>query len=1159
MKKNNFKSLAAVLSLAMAATAVPVNANAATTPKITVSKKTVYSGKTYSTTVNGLKKGYTVNLSSTEGGINFKQKKVTSKGAKVTVKFTVQAASKISDNKATKIKAVVKNEKGKKVKTVNQKVTLKQLAKSLTVKDPEQTTYKVGDTVNIDATIAPKAAKGAYNKLFSCDNSDVLETVKASSGEFKAIAPGTATITVTATNDKGKVVEGSKVITITVEAADTTPDGPNVTPDDPGTVTGPSITTGPAITTECQLLLTSNKTSIQSNSKDSADLELLLKAPSDVTLTKDMAVAVRVGLDTKGIGSLSAEDVTLNYDAAKGGLYGTLKFTSATLLNDTKSRITASIYSVTGMDAAEKEKLIGLAATPLELTLTRFVNEATESHTVTAVKAVIEDLDRVLITFNEPVQADRYLIADKKYEEGKVANGVNTTKDGTSKPQNFELYIRDAVPTQDNEYPTNANTPAGVDFTHEDIADVVQVDANTLAFVLRNGEVDKDALGQKSGKQFFTNNSKFLLTFVDISNGQKQTGHSQDYISDTTVPTPMRVDENDMRSIIVTFDQPVYSAVNVVDDNDKEKDKLSALIRENFTIDGRNLDIKQWKPGSTTETYYGDPSIITVELVDKTKRDQVKITLGKDGDAQRYFAAGAHMLEINSVGDYAALTSSGTNNRISTKSFNFSIKENTTVPAWTVKAQSAEQYKVTFNCRVEELNKYKEGTNITTALPIDLRFKDTNVVTTTGSTNSNSLKTAMTEFASATLPMLDGNAYKDGKYVGGLGQTIQVVKLPDEEGTGNTQVKVEVTQDWTKLKNYEKPNFKNYFNYQLQLFLDLDKVTNEANGKKNAVLTGNLSGDNIQKPDVTTPVIQDAAFIEGSTNDYKVTFSEPVQAGNNVFTNNADKDLHANTPGRNDDGDKLGNVTAEFVSKKTNLSYRCEILRYDDWEDVSIAIRPETELPLGEEFTLIVRGISDDVGNTSNTLTKDFRTGEAAATQFKILSVLADGNYSDPNVTDKVGGGINNLDDMNSSTKDAVYVEFSSQYKAAPMEESVLNVNHWTINGASLPTGTKILNGIKGKLNNDDWFDSEDPKMSHGHSGITIVLPEGTITKRTSTLVKVAPNVKDVNGNSIVGDITTYTTPTIIVGDKKNTTDTSLFEINGDFTIISKRFADLPS
>ena len=210
----------------------------------------------------------------------------------------------------------------------------------------------------------------------------------------------------------------------------------------------------------------------------------------------------------------------------------------------------------------------------------------------------------------------------------------------------------------------------------------------------------------------------------------------------------MTVRQNNKKSIIVKFDQPIYS------EKGYNEEIISALNPANYAIDGMRLD-REWTRSqySGAATYFGSldsngKSTVKIELTDDIARDEVKITLGTDSNGQCYFDAGTHVIQVSNVGDYAAKTETGVNNRITTKNFDFTIDANTQAPGFSVTAQSPEQYKITFNSEISELEKYAIGQQINMSeIGLELRFKDTGIDAGSGAQKQ---KVAMTDFVSVT-------------------------------------------------------------------------------------------------------------------------------------------------------------------------------------------------------------------------------------------------------------------------------------------------------------------------------------------------------------------------------------------------------------------------
>jgi hypothetical protein len=1171
MKKNNFKSLAAVLSLAMAATALPVNINAAAAPKLTVSADKVYSGQTYKMTVKNLKKGYTVQFSSTQGGVKFKTKKITAKGAKVTGKFTVKAAKQIADGSATKIKAVVKNENGKKVKSLSKKVTLKQLAKSLTVKDVTETTVTVGTTVNADATIAPAAAKGAYKKVFTSSDSSVLKVVNASNGAFEAVAPGTATITVTATNDDGVVVEGSKSITITVVEAqadnNTTTD--NTTTDN--TTTDNTATDTPAIVTDYVLELAASKTQITANSKDQATIDITLTAPTESTATKDMLVTAQLVLGTTNIGSLSQEDVTLTYSEADNKWHGQVVFTSATLQNTVKSTIKATISRT--VNQPEGDQIVGVNSNEVGLELIPETVTASSSVSVKATKAVVESADRIMITFSEPVSASDFLTYDGKVANGEHDDVVNGSTI-VSNAQYFSLLVKRDASDEDTLSKLQDNNKL-VDYT-KNIAAVLQTSSDTLTFVLKN-----------SKKCIFNVNSRYVMQFVDKHTSTSVASDElSGYFTDTTTPTIMSVEEVSKKKIKVTFDQPVvmveggYTNTSASEDNAvasgeeltaKDYPRLAsgasvdATVLANYTIDGYKLTEEVTYTGSDRKTYSRFGEGVTVTPVSNIERNAVYIELGKatkgvNSGKQVYFSAGNHIITVSNVGDYASLSANGTNNAIISKTLDFTISEDTTAPSYKVEAQSPEQYIISFTTPLTNLNSYAVGEEVpATALGLSLYYKDT-----ASNLDNDANKKTGYQYTTDTLPtngfvpatdayhsVQNWTGWSIDKYAfGGLGQTFKVTRI---ENTADDlpRVKVEVTQDWTQLDDYKNWR-KLYDSYTLAIDVAADGLTNDNNGVTNTAAIQQQIGKIAY--DSTSPTIKEITpVVVKNHSAFDVVFSEPVQAGNDVF--NAEYG-YARTPKYNSITKKtedLYEMSVKIQNNTTKKVYDTEILGYSTLEDNTIRVQTES-LPAGS-YTLYATSVSDDAGNTCETVSQTFtiEADAAAAETFKVLSIFADMGYDDNTSSSERGSSM--LDaDKSDTRKDAIYVEFSSAPITAPMINSVLNTANWTINGVALPAGTKIESGV---MNADAHVENnQTPVATVGQDGIvmnsvTIILPDGTLTGINSTSVKLNSNVVNENNVAISGQ-TTFATPSIFQGSRYASDYTYDNKVQGNVIVYRK-------
>jgi len=1129
MKKNNFKSLAAVLSLAMAATAVPVNANAAAAPKITVNTTSAYSGNSYKVTVKNLKKGYTVQLSSTEGGVTFTKKKIKATGAKVSTNFKVKAAKNIADGLATKIKAVVKNAKGKKVKTVSKKVTLKQLANTLTVKDLQATTVTIGDEVNADATISPAAAKGAYKKTFSTSDSSVLECTNASNGLFKAVGEGTATISVVAVNDEGRTVEGSKTLTVTVKAAEQPDDNKPGDDQNPGDNDNVQTPTDSAIQNEYVLQLEQGKKTIIANSIDQDTIKIKLTAPTETESTSNMTVTVNLQRGTQ-YGSLSQENITLVWNEAEKAWVNQVTFTSQTLTTAVKATVRATITTSLNAPASEQSQIEGTVSNEIAYDLVPATADEDNIVPVKATKAEVVSTDRLVLTFNQAVNAATFYNKDKA-----LANGVNTETGTATPPKYFNLLVRDHVREQET------NTVDAYYYTNRVQAILQGKDDKTLVFVFDNGFELAD-------------NTKFVVDFTDMRNGVTQSDRLSNYITDIDTPAVQKVETIDMKTIRVYFDQPVVAYSNAISTNNVKVTQRkgvtdapagynqtvqyngaaldpSALKIANFSIDGVNLSQNAtYRDGSVERSYFGEGNA-KIKLAEgyEDARNVIDITLGtyKIGNDnvnyQSYFKPGNHVVQVVTVGDYASLSETNNNNRITTQNFDFTVNADNSAPNIDIQAQSPEQYVITFNCQIEELAGTVEGQVLPDAtvnkMGLWLAFKDP------------------AKIADQTTKQTFGMAYEtDTKNAfgyswdtagAGLGQQIKVTRLTNDD-KGNHRIKVEVVNDWTQLQDY-KDNNKTYTAYELYIdFIVINNgnasLTNASNGVKcTANIVKRITGDAVTKFDGTSPTITKVEQVD-NTRTIRITFNEPVQAGNKVFEQAAYYG-HQWTPSWNSQTkqtEKMADMSVRLVNDTTGKVYNAvNVIGYADLEDYMIDVEAQENLEAGT-YTAYVTGVSDDYGNTCATEKGTFVVG-GTTSEFRILSIFADKKYDAENGSQNNAQiTLDNTDDTNWSTavRDALYVEFSTQYASAPIANSVLNSSNWTLNGASLPVGTNIVAGVK--LGNGNNF-----AFTGGRSGVTIILPNNTITDIHTTSVKVSSNVVSADNTNLVGQLT-FNTPSIL-------------------------------
>ena len=211
MKKNFFKKLATVLSLAMVVTSVAplagTSASAAATPDIKTRRTTAYEGNSYSYAVKNAK-GYTV-----KWAVSGKLATI-SKAGKLTVKTNGAKAGTVVVSAA-----FYKN--GKKVVTRKDSVAIKVSAKSVAIytKDAvDFTAIPAGDVIDFNRKLTP--ANATSKTYFTVTDKDGAATTTATidaAGKLTATAVGDYVVTATVRNAKDSKVLATATQAITVK------------------------------------------------------------------------------------------------------------------------------------------------------------------------------------------------------------------------------------------------------------------------------------------------------------------------------------------------------------------------------------------------------------------------------------------------------------------------------------------------------------------------------------------------------------------------------------------------------------------------------------------------------------------------------------------------------------------------------------------------------------------------------------------------------------------------------------------------------------------------------------------------------------------------------------------------------------------------------
>lgn len=547
-----------------------------------------------------------------------------------------------------------------------------------------------------------------------------------------------------------------------------------------------------------------------------------------------------------------------------------------------------------------------------------------------------------------------------------------------------------------------------------------------LAAVPGNTKALQIILPVTAAVDVLNDNDDVYVKFNDLRGNVPVTRDTTFKLTDARTPSMLSVAIDGLRAIKVTFSEPVESVSGT---------STNATTLNNWSIDGVPF-------AGTIAVGAFNP------VTGNDQRNVVTLTL----PVGTYFTAGNHSVQAANIGDWASLTDA--RNIMTTQTLDFNIPSDTAAPLATVEVQSPEQYLITFN-------KDLDGTPVSVA---------------TALASASGLKLQKYNTTSA--------AWEN--------YTAQPLRITGVSPVGsNSKFLVETTLDWTDASVYNTSvTNKNYFNDSYRLSIPANAVKAATNGTGNAETNLTLDGA-MTTPDVTSPAIASMVATVGvpAGSSYDVTMSEPVKLS-----------AVANTEGVTlaQGQTALPVPTAEFIKKDNSVTIPGAVAAaFVDAYNQVLRVTPVTPpgwagtvntLSAGD-WTLVVRSISDDIGNTAASATKEFNVEGTVApsTAFKILFAFADVDTDlVVEATDGDGDG--------DGTYDYVFVKFSKPVSTTGDFTNALKTSNYTLDGVSLPIGTQIYANIAGYDNLDNVTDS-----------VTIRLPQGTLQAQN------APHVINVS------------------------------------------------
>lgn len=599
------------------------------------------------------------------------------------------------------------------------------------------------------------------------------------------------------------------------------------------------------------------------------------------------------------------------------------------------------------------------------------------------------------------------------------------------------------------------------------LTDVVQETENTLLFIL---EVDKKTsiVRIENGwavvdDNYLRDNVQHQLEFDVVGNLVYSTSQPIKFImTDTSRPAVLGVESDDQLNFHVRFTESMdyRTAVNLV----------------NYRLDGKEI-IKNATPSAADVVAAKNANkVIVTDLKQgvyapgKDERNRVYFTMHKDFA----LAEGEHIIQIANVRDWAGDVDP-VQNTMETDTFDFKVVVDNTIPNPTIIVQSPEQWRIDFDKKVY---------GVTGSKTIEDVFK----IESADSDDSFDMDT----------DYMVSSINKDGSTGTKLNPAAAASTL-----NGEQYFLIEFLEDWTVKYDTANNPLKTYFastkNPYTVTLNNLESLVGTKMGERK--LDVSLSYDGV------SPEIEFAKQI-GKTQTVEVEMTEPVKEVNN----NVGSLKETNTPSQQQAA--LTGVpvpTYEFVKGDKVVEGVALAESYDNY---SFVLKPKIGTLDAGEWTLYIRSISDDIGNTSATVSTKLIIEAPVATETD--TQIAWAAFDD-------AGGVNKLLDDPTLDKDVIYIKFTKVMKSSGVN-GVARTQNYVFMGQSLAQvageGAQVNRGIKGVTN--DW------------DGVTITMPKGTWDGTNSgndftVALNIASNFESVDGVKLSGDyeVELYDTSTI--------------------------------
>jgi len=527
-------------------------------------------------------------------------------------------------------------------------------------------------------------------------------------------------------------------------------------------------------------------------------------------------------------------------------------------------------------------------------------------------------------------------------------------------------------------------------------------------------------------------------------------------------PSAVAAEAPNYRTIVAQFTEPVAK---------ENAEKVS-----NWVLNGKQLSTSDVIVNGVTVGRAIDAKGTISDYDKKSHTDNrhyVTIQLTANGAKKLNAAGSQNLLQAYNITDFAGYTDTTGQNKAATQEFRFVTPDAPDAPNSVTTMDSVEQYRIKFNSPVSKLNNGKLSAS---------NFK---------------------------LEMQNGkNADGTPNFVEiGLEDTVTTDSMAVVRQVSDTEYLIELEEDWTVKYNTQKSG-RNYYTpdwNKVRVTVFADDIKNDLDVKMTAdrveTLTMNLDSTN---PEIK--LAQQSKDVAGNLiAAVDVEMSEPVQlnlaAGTNEITPSEQQKAKGGVP----------IPTFEFVNEDKTVTLEGELVSSSE-DDMSFTVKPkkDEELKPGK-WTLYIRSISDDVGNTAGTV----------STQIEIKGAIE--QLADPRIVWATAHDNVDLDQEGTQAgiadADIVHIQYGTEMSLDALTSTV-----YTINGKQIPEGASITSVKLAKYDVDG-----DYKYDHAGTLVTIKLPKDFLGDKSEEVhdtfftsssnhhvLNVVKSLKDASGKELM-------------------------------------------